>query len=343
MKLNRDALKKLPFAMRVEIEENAQRMSLTQKDLGIEQRRILTELRKLKTPGARTDLTAKPTALQRGGILEKAFSEDNNRATAIVGELYQESHKQVEKRLAVLEAAEAEPERFGKLLDDMDRSGSVNGPHRRLVNMRQAEQIRAEPSPLPNRGPYRAATIDIPWAYEPDDDDAAQRGALPYATVSIEQACAFARDKIAPLMHDDAVLGFWVTNFILAKGLHVPVLAACAFEPKTLVTWPKHRPGRGHYAKGQTEHLIIATRGRPVVTLTDQTTLLQGPFHLVNKGAHSSKPVEAYSYFESLFPAPRYADLFSRYRHNEKWDCHGHEAPIDADDTVTIDAEPVQP
>lgn len=26
-------------------------------------------------------------------------------------------------------------------------------------------------------------------------------------------------------------------------------------------------------------------------------------------------------------PAPRYADLFSRYRHSEKWDCHGDEAP----------------
>jgi len=30
---------------------------------------------------------------------------------------------------------------------------------------------------------------------------------------------------------------------------------------------------------------------------------------------------------ESLCPAPRYADLFSRYRHNDKWDCHGDEAP----------------
>jgi hypothetical protein len=28
-----------------------------------------------------------------------------------------------------------------------------------------------------------------------------------------------------------------------------------------------------------------------------------------------------------LCPAPRYADLFSRYRHNDKWDCHGDEAP----------------
>jgi N6-adenosine-specific RNA methylase IME4 len=42
---------------------------------------------------------------------------------------------------------------------------------------------------------------------------------------------------------------------------------------------------------------------------------------------HSAKPPEFYDLVESLCPAPRYADLFSRYRHNEKWDCHGDEAP----------------
>jgi N6-adenosine-specific RNA methylase IME4 len=42
---------------------------------------------------------------------------------------------------------------------------------------------------------------------------------------------------------------------------------------------------------------------------------------------HSAKPKEFYDLVESLCPAPRYADLFSRYRHNDKWDCHGDEAP----------------
>jgi ParB/RepB/Spo0J family partition protein len=244
------------------------------------------------------------------------------------------SGRTLEKAKAVVEAAEAEPdnEKIAKLVEAMDKSGRVNGPYRRLQNMKQAEAIRAEPPPLPNKGPYRAAMVDVAWAYEPDDDDAAERGVLPYSTMSIEQACALDVDSI---MHEGSVLGFWVTNFILVKGLHLPVLRAWGFEPKTNVTWPKERIGRGHYAKGQTEHLIIATRGKPIVTLSDQTTLLQGPFHLVNKGEHSSKPVEAYTFFESLFPAPRYADLFSRYRHNDRWDCHGYEAPTDESDTIT--------
>jgi hypothetical protein len=63
-------------------------------------------------------------------------------------------------------------------------------------------------------------------------------------------------------------------------------------------------------------------RGKPVVELTNQTTLLHGPHR-----ANSQKPVEFYDFVERLCPAPRYAYLFSRYRYNEKWDCHCNEAP----------------
>ena len=64
--------------------------------------------------------------------------------------------KTLEKAEAVVDAAEAEPEKFGKLLADMDRTGRVNGVYRRLKNARQAERIRAEPPPLPGNGPYRS-------------------------------------------------------------------------------------------------------------------------------------------------------------------------------------------
>ena len=66
----------------------------------------------------------------------------------------------------------------------------------------------------------------------------------------------------------------------------------------------------------------MAVRGKPIVTLTNQTTLLHAPVR-----AHSQKPVEFYDLVELLCPAPRYADLFSRYRHNERWDCHGDQSP----------------
>jgi len=58
MEFNRDILRKLPYALRVEIEENAARKDLTQSELAEVQARILAELRKQAKPGARTDLTS---------------------------------------------------------------------------------------------------------------------------------------------------------------------------------------------------------------------------------------------------------------------------------------------
>jgi N6-adenosine-specific RNA methylase IME4 len=89
-----------------------------------------------------------------------------------------------------------------------------------------------------------------------------------------------------------------------------------------LLTWVKDRFGTGDWLRGQTEHCIMATWGNPVVTLTNESTVLHAPAR-----GHSVKPVEFYHLVERLCPAPRYADLFSRYRHNDKWDCHGDEAP----------------
>jgi N6-adenosine-specific RNA methylase IME4 len=66
----------------------------------------------------------------------------------------------------------------------------------------------------------------------------------------------------------------------------------------------------------------MCVRGKPVVELTNQSTVL----HAAVRG-HSIKPIEFYELVESLCPAPRYADLFSRYQHNDKWDCHGDQAP----------------
>jgi hypothetical protein len=108
MELNRDVLRKLPFELQVEIEENAQRKPLTQSELAAEQKRILDELRKHTTPGQRTDLKdGKATSV-------KDFTEV--RATALVGKIFGESHMQVEKRAAIVAAAQEDPETLASSL-----------------------------------------------------------------------------------------------------------------------------------------------------------------------------------------------------------------------------------
>ena len=228
------------------------------------------------------------------------------------------SGRTVEKIAAVVAAAEAEPAKYGKLAQAMDHHGRVDGPYRRLCNMRSAEQIRAEPPPLPN-GKWRVACVDVPWPAEPDDPDPSDRGYWPFATMSIEAMRAIGIDS---LMHEDAVLWFWATNFHMRHSY--PILDAWGFHATpTMLTWDKGRPGRGKLLLGQSEHAIMAVRGKPIITLTNQTTILRAPA----PKPLGRKPHQFYAMVEQLCPAPGYLDVFSRYRHSALWTCWGAEAP----------------
>jgi ParB/RepB/Spo0J family partition protein len=240
------------------------------------------------------------------------------------------SGRTYERMKEVVEAAAAEPEKYGKLLEQMDDTGRANGVYRRLKIAKQAEQIRAEPPPLPGNGPYRVIVADVPWPYEKRDEDPSHRAARPYLTMSIAGICAV---KVGEIAHADSILWFWVTNHHMREAF--AVLDAWGFDQKTILTWVKDRFGTGDWLRGQTEHCIMAVRGKPIVTLTNQSTVLSAPAR-----AHSQKPVEFYDLVEKLCPAPRYADLFSRYRHNERWDCHGDEAPPSGPVVVVADIPP---
>jgi N6-adenosine-specific RNA methylase IME4 len=224
------------------------------------------------------------------------------------------SGRTVEKIAKVVEAAEAAPEKYGRLLDDMDRTGRVDGPFKRLKVIKQAVVIRKEAPPLPHRGPYRVIVADPPWPYEKRADDPSHRGVHPSPSMSIAQICAM---DVKAIAHDDAILWLWTTNHHMREAFDV--LDAWGFQQKTILTWVKDRMGLGDWLRGQTEHCLMAIRGKPVVALTNQTTVLHGPVR-----AHSQKPDEFYAFIEALCPAPRYAELFSR-QSRPGWDGHGDE------------------
>jgi N6-adenosine-specific RNA methylase IME4 len=226
------------------------------------------------------------------------------------------SGRTVEKIAAVVAAAEAQPERFGKLAADMDRTGKVNGPYARLRVAKQAEVIRAEPPPLPGNGPYRVASVDPPWPYDINAPDPMLRATHPYPQMPITAICAL---DVPSIMAPDSIVWLWTTNYHLVTGGALEVLRAWDFKPKTILTWVKDRAGRGDWLRGQTEQCILAVRGSPIVQLTDQTTVLYAPVR-----DNSQKPDEFYQFVEKLCPAPRYAELFARSI-RPGWDAHGDE------------------
>jgi N6-adenosine-specific RNA methylase IME4/ParB-like chromosome segregation protein Spo0J len=160
--------------------------------------------------------------------------------------------------------------------------------------------LAAEPTPLP-AGPFRIIVADPPWRYEKRADDATHRGANPYPDMSTEEICAL---PVGGIAHDDSILWLWTTNAFMRDAFRV--LDAWGFQERTILTWVKNRMGTGDWLRGKTEHCILAIRGKPTVTLTNQTTELAAAMR-----EHSRKPDEFYALVEALCPGSK-IELFAR-------------------------------
>lgn len=175
-----------------------------------------------------------------------------------------------------------------------------------------AGRIASEPPPLPG-GPFRVLVADPPWQYEGRAEDATHRAANPYPSMSLDAIKAL---PVGDISHEDCILWLWTTNAHMREAFEV--LDAWGFTHKTILTWVKDRMGTGDWLRGQTEHCLMAVRGRPTVRLTNQTTVIRGPLR-----EHSRKPEEFYSLVEGLCPGSK-AELFAREA-REGWGQHGVE------------------
>jgi len=116
-------------------------------------------------------------------------------------------------------------------------------------------RIRANPVVAPD-GRHPVIVGDPPWKYESRSDDPTHRSRNPFPDMTVEQICAL---PIASLAKDDSILWLWVTNAFLIDGSATRVPHAWDFTPKSLLTFM----GNGDWLRGQTEHCILAVRGKP--------------------------------------------------------------------------------
>jgi N6-adenosine-specific RNA methylase IME4/ParB-like chromosome segregation protein Spo0J len=222
----------------------------------------------------------------------------------------------IERAEAVIEAAEDEPEEFGYLVEQMDRSGKVAGVYRRLTIMKQARELEAAPPALPT-GPFNVIVADPPWRYE-------SGASLPYPTMALDDIKAM---PVRDIADENSILWLWTTNAHLRVAFEV--VESWGFEYKTVLTWVKDRVGTGDWLRGQTEHCILSARGRPVIQLANQTTALNGI-----RREHSRKPEEFYALVDQLCPGSK-VELFSR-QERQGWRAFGNQTdkflPLPAED-----------
>lgn len=211
----------------------------------------------------------------------------------------------IERAEAVIEAAEEEPEEFGHLVEQMDRSGKVSGAYRRLTVLLQVREMQQTPTELPS-GPFQVIVSDPPWRYESGND-------LPYPTMDIEDIKTL---PVRDIADENAVLWLWATNAHLRVAFDV--VDAWGFEYKTLLTWVKDRIGTGEWLRGQTEHCMLAARGKPAFLRGTQSTALEAV-----RREHSRKPEEFYALVEATCAGAK-LELFCR-QHRAGWCGHGND------------------
>lgn len=145
----------------------------------------------------------------------------------------------------------------------------------------------------PPSGRFGVIVVDPPWPYEQYNED--------YPAMPFEAINAL---PIGSLLEDNAVVWLWTTNLMMRHAFSC--LDAWGVQEQTILTWVKHKIGKGWYLRNQTEHCIVATRGRPTLALGGQSTFLHARAH-----ERGRKPAEFYRLVEGLCPGAK-LEMFAR-------------------------------
>jgi len=185
----------------------------------------------------------------------------------------------------------------------------------------QREELQKEVLEQPT-GLFDVIVIDPPWKYDgdifketkdglPAYQEQGMRGTTPYPTMSLEEI-----KNINFPIKEDCVLWLWTTNSFLLKTQEL--LDIWGFELKSILTWNKEIMGTGRWLRSQTEHCILAIKGKPFFNNTKWTTLISE-----KRTTHSTKPEIFYKMVDEIC-AGRKLDYFARKK-REGWDVYGDE------------------
>jgi N6-adenosine-specific RNA methylase IME4 len=177
---------------------------------------------------------------------------------------------------------------------------------------KQKEEILKESLEKP-AGNYDVIVIDPPWNYQDDSvyDAEGFRGTCPYPTMSIEQI-----KGIKLPAKDNCVLWLWTTNKHIFDCRDI--LNEWGFEIKSVLTWDKEHIAMGRWLRSQTEHCVLAVRGKPYYQNTKHSTVIRE-----QRTEHSTKPELFYKLVDK-YCVGRKLDYFARKK-REGWDVFGDE------------------
>ena len=139
-----------------------------------------------------------------------------------------------------------------------------------------------------------------------------------YPTMSIQEICDM---PIKELADRDCVLFLWVTVPLLPECF--AILDSWGFKYKTMLTWRKIMSlGLGFWFRGQTEHILVCTKGKVKAFRLQECNFIQ-----CKSQKHSKKPEEFRELIEratAKMPERNKLELFARSE-TDGWDVFGNE------------------
>jgi N6-adenosine-specific RNA methylase IME4 len=228
-----------------------------------------------------------PSAPPPGGAPDRS-AKTRSRAARDIADWSHTSTRSVQRAIQLLRSP------CGRTAEVLAGDLSLSGALRAVKVHQAAEDLRGLP-PLCTieGGPFAVIVADPAWPY-----DIAE---LPYPSSTLEDIRSLALPPVA----DDATLWLWTTNAHMEAAFGVA--RNWGFEPKSILTWVKDRPGTGLWLQGQSEHCLLCIKGRPVHALHIPTTVLHAP-----RRGHSEKPDEFFELVDQLCPDPRRLELYGR-------------------------------
>ena len=292
----------------IEINENIKRKDFTEEEKSEIQAYLRDKWSKETNQGQRNDL-GKP----RGSTSAKSLTKVN-RTTERIGEIFGESHTQVEKRLEVFDAIKKHPKKFEHVKTGLNKTS-----HRKM-SINTAYQIvtrerRSKPKFRPAKGEFNAMMEDAPFEFD-SGPGARSSSDSKYPTMPLQEIV----DLRMPLT-DDAIVGEWISTSMKYDVQTVRIDGAqftgstleCILKARKLTAFdeiilPKSKPGMGSITFSMHETLILAYRGtkKPVAAKRFPSILPAWD------GEHSEKPALAYEWFRKMFPHRKYYAPFER-------------------------------
>jgi N6-adenosine-specific RNA methylase IME4 len=287
---------------------NAMRRDLTTDQRACIALEILPELKR-QAKERQTDVLKKGDSPVR----EKIPQREQGRAKEQAAERLKTNRKYIDD---VEKIKETDPEKFEQIKKGEIKIIDVKNEIKKKERQKEIKELnkkigKTSKEILNNK--YNVIVIDPPWDYGNKEkyDSIGFRGTTDYPTMTIEEI-----KNLKIPSDENCILWLWTTNTHIKYSFEI--LNHWGFRDVSILTWVKNKMGVGKWLRSKTEHCIMSIKGKPVIDLSNQTTVLNADVR-----EHSRKPNEFYLMVDELCPGNK-LDYFSR-EDRKGWDSYGND------------------